>query len=80
MFPTAASEMIEQAVKVGVGLLFAWWHRDNVARAVVYLLLAVTISELVALVFMLCVYRIQKRKKKAQKTQKDGGNMHPSNF
>jgi stage V sporulation protein B len=38
-------------------------------------LLAVTISELVALVFMLCVYRIQKRKKKEQKTKKDGGRV-----
>ncbi len=57
MLPTALSEIIEQAVKVGFGLLFAYLFRENVARAVVFLLLAVSVSELVALFFMLFFYK-----------------------
>ena len=53
MVPTALSEITEQAVKVAFGLLFAYLFRDNVARAVVFLLFAVSISELVALFAML---------------------------
>lgn len=75
MLPTAASEIIEQAVKVGVGLFFAWKFRENIALAVVYLLLAVSISELVACLFMALVYRRHQRKKKPQKMQKDGGRV-----
>ena len=52
MFPTALSEVVEQAVKVGFGLLFAYLFRDNIVKAVVLLLLAVTLSELVALLVM----------------------------
>lgn len=57
MYPTALSEMTEQAVKVGLGLLFAYLFRDDVERAVVFLLLAVSLSELAALAFMLFLFR-----------------------
>ncbi|MBQ7324051.1 MAG: polysaccharide biosynthesis protein [Clostridia bacterium] len=72
MFPTAASEVIEQFVKVGVGLLFAYLFRDNIARAVVYLLLAVSISEGVALLFMWLYF---KRCNGLQKTTNEGGRV-----
>ncbi len=61
MFPTAASEVVEQLVKVGFGLTFAYIFRENVERAVTYLLLAVSLSELVALVLMLLLYKREKK-------------------
>ena len=62
MHPTALSEITEQAVKVGIGLYFANRFKDNIQKAVVYLLLAVTLSELFTLVFMWWLYRRQNRK------------------
>ena len=53
MKPTAFSEITEQLVKVGFGLGFAYLFRANVERAVVFLLLAVSISELCALFLMI---------------------------
>ena len=41
MLPTAVSEITEQVIKVGFGLLFAYLYRGNVQKAVVFLLLAV---------------------------------------
>ena len=57
MAPTALSEILEQLVKVGFGLLFAYLFRENIERAVVFLLLAVSLSELATLFFMLALYR-----------------------
>ena len=57
MFPTAISEIVEQVVKVGFGLLFAYIFRTEIERAVVFLLLAVTISEAVTLLLMFCFYK-----------------------
>ena len=57
MLPTATSEITEQVVKVGFGLLFAYLFRANVQRAVVFLLLAVSLSELTALFLMLFLFR-----------------------
>lgn len=57
MLPTAATEILEQVVKVGVGLLFAYIFRDDVAKAVIFLLLAVSVSELSALFLMLFFYK-----------------------
>ena len=72
MHPTALSEITEQAVKVGFGLFFAWLFRENIAKAVVFLLLAVSISELAALCLMLAFY---KGAKKGQKKANDGGRV-----
>ncbi len=66
MFPTAFSEIVEQVVKVGFGLLFAYLFRDDLAKAVVFLLLAVSVSELVALFFMWLFYRRDPAKSKAK--------------
>lgn len=67
MRPTAVSEVLEQAVKVGIGLLFAYLYRGNVIKAVVYLLLSVSISECFATLVLLIWY------KKTPKIRKDGG-------
>ena len=69
MLPTAASEVIEQLVKVGFGLFFAYRFQGDIPTAVTFLLLAVTLSELVALLFMWLVYR---RKRKGIKSEKQG--------
>lgn len=57
MTPTAVSEIVEQAVKVALGLLFAYFNRGNLARAVTLLLLAVSISEAFALLLLCVFYR-----------------------
>ena len=72
MFPTALSEVVEQAVKVALGIAFAYLFRDNVQKAVVFLLLAVTVSELVTLLAMWGLYR---RAKKRGNAQNEGGRV-----
>ena len=57
MLPTALSEITEQVVKVAFGLLFAYLFKENVATAVTFLLLAVSLSELAALFLMLLLFR-----------------------
>ncbi len=71
MFPTAASEVIEQLVKVGFGVFFAYRFRESVATAVVFLLFAVTISELIALLFMWLL----SRREKGEGGRKEGGRV-----
>ena len=61
MRPTAFSEITEQAVKVGFGLFFARLYRDQIAKAVVFLLVSVSISELAALLLMLFLSKRSKR-------------------
>lgn len=72
MLPTALSEITEQLVKVAFGLLFAYLFRDSVEKAVVFLLLAVSLSELVALLLMWILY---KRAPKDEKTEKGEGRV-----
>lgn len=72
MFPTAVSEVIEQAVKVAFGLFFAYIFRENVPKAVVFLLLSVSFSELVALLVMIALYKLSPARKE---TGKDGGRV-----
>ncbi len=57
MFPTALSEITEQVVKVGVGLLFAYLFRGDIQKAVVFLLLSVSVSELITLFLMFFLYK-----------------------
>lgn len=70
MAPTAVSEVVEQVVKVGLGLLFAYFFRADIAQTVVWLLVAVSLSELLALLMLFAVY---KRSKLSQKMLNDGG-------
>ena len=72
MLPTALSEICEQIVKIAFGLLFAYLYRGNVAKAVVFLLLAVSISEAFALLLMILLY---KRVPAPEKTGKGGGRV-----
>ncbi len=72
MFPTAVSEVIEQAVKVAFGLFFAYIFREDIPKAVVFLLLSVSLSELVALLVMIALYRLSSARKE---TGKDGGRV-----
>lgn len=52
MIPTAVSEIVEQSVKIVFGLFFGLLFRDDVYKAVCFILLSVTLSEAVALVYM----------------------------
>jgi stage V sporulation protein B len=72
MTPTALSEILEQVVKVGFGLLFAYLYRGNPEKAVTFLLFAVTISELFALLFMLVCYQ---RNPAPMKNLNEGGRV-----
>ena len=72
MTPTALSEVVEQAVKVGFGLLFAYLFRENVVKAVTFLLLAVSLSEAVALALMIVLY---KRAERGRKKENEGGRV-----
>lgn len=57
MFPTAVSEIVEQLIKVGFGLIFAYIFQAVIERAVVFLLLAVTLSEIGTLLVMFWFYK-----------------------
>ena len=57
MKPTAISEILEQLIKVCVGLLFAYLYRGNIQKSVTALLFAVTVSELCALCYMFVCYK-----------------------
>ena len=72
MFPTALSEVVEQGVKVALGVAFAYLYRDNIQKAVVLLLLAVSASELVTLLVMWGIYG---RTKKRAISQNEGGRV-----
>ena len=71
MIPTALSEVVEQLVKVAFGLFFAYLFRENVEKAVVFLLLSVSISELFAL-FLMVFFR---RRDSRVKTENKGGRV-----
>lgn len=70
MLPTAISEVAEQVVKVGLGLLFAYLFRGDLTRTVLWLLLAVSLSELFTAMLLYAIYR---RSKSGDKVEKDGG-------
>ena len=57
MAPTAVSEIIEQIFKAAAGLFFAYRYRNAPEIAAAYTLLAVTISELFALGYLVVRYR-----------------------
>lgn len=61
MKPTVCSELLEQIVKAAAGTAFALRYSSDPPRAVAYTLLAVTLSELAALAYLLMRYRQEKR-------------------
>ncbi len=60
--PTAISQITEQVVKLALGLLFAYLAMPNVVWAVAGATLAVTISEVIALVQIYLTYRAHAKK------------------
>ncbi len=64
MKPTAISQIIEQVVKLSFGLLFAYLLRRNLSLSVAGATLAISFSELVALIVIFLNYLKFKRKNK----------------
>lgn len=64
MIPTAVTEVLEQVVKVALGVYFAYTFRSDAAKAVAYAILAVTVSEAVAAAFAYLLYSCRERKRK----------------
>ena len=70
MLPTAISELVEQAVKAGMGLFFAYRYRTSPALAVALCLAGVTCSEAVALGFLYLRFRREKHAPPQQTTRR----------
>lgn len=79
MSPTAFSQLIEQAGKLGLGLLFAYlWKDKGPEFGAAGAMVGVTLSEVLALIFMFIVYgkrrkniRMQMRQSRAFASNKD---------
>lgn len=56
MYPTAFTEVLEQAVKVAAGIALAGLFRDNIARATAAAVVAVTLSEAVTCALAVAMY------------------------
>ena len=61
MKPTAISQIIEQTVKLVVGLGLAYLYRQDVVKAVAGATFAITVSEVVALFVIYLTYRKRRR-------------------
>ncbi len=59
MKPTAISQIIEQVIKLILGMIFVYLFLDNVSLAVGGATLAITISEFIALYALWCIYKRQ---------------------
>ena len=67
MLPTATSQIIEQLVKLAFALgLALWFIKTSVVLAVFGAILAVTISEAVALVYLIILYALHHKKDKSK--------------
>ena len=62
MKPTAVSQIIEQAIKLALGLLLAYIFRGNLVYAVAGATFAISVSELVAFLYLLVLYMKFKKK------------------
>ncbi|MDE6059739.1 MAG: polysaccharide biosynthesis protein [Clostridia bacterium] len=80
MVPTAVSEIVEQIFKVGSGLYFAYRYAAEPVRAVTYSLLAVTISEIGAFLYLLSRYRGERKMKTLRVMKTSGGEIFASAF
>lgn len=78
MKPTAVSEIVEQVVKAGAGLFFALRYADNPTLGVRYALLAVTLSEAAALVYLAAEYRGERFAKSLRPQRITGGEIFAS--
>lgn len=80
MLPTACSEVVEQIFKAGAGLFFAIRFSAEPARAVMYTLLAVTVSEAAAAIYLYARYRGEPRRKSLCAFRPSGGEILHSAF
>ncbi len=71
MLPTAISQVIEQATKLILGLAFASIFMPNIPLAVGGATLAVSISEIVAFLYLFLTYKIKNKGEKLRTLQKD---------
>ncbi|MBE7075566.1 MAG: hypothetical protein E7375_00660 [Clostridiales bacterium] len=63
MLPTAVSQVVEQVFKFAFGLLFAFFFaKKSVANGVFGAFLGITLSEVVALLFLSTVYLLRRKK------------------
>lgn len=70
MSPTAVTQLIEQAVKLGAGLYFAWlWFPKGVEYGAAGALLGVSISEIFALAVIILLYNRRKKQIKQKRRQ-----------
>lgn len=72
MAPTAVSEILEQVVKAGVGILFALRFRENAYVAAALTLAAVSASELVALLYLIRRYGRERKIKTLRPSRASG--------
>ena len=76
MAPTAVTQLIEQAVKLGAGLYFAWlWFPRGEAYGAAGALLGVTLSEVCALAVIILLYSRKKQRLAHHKKQATGFTM-----
>ena len=62
MKPTAVSQILEQVIKLVVGLLLVYLFLPNISLAVGGMTIAVTLSEMLSLLYLYILYRKQKGK------------------
>lgn len=62
MIPTAVSQIIEQATKLCFGLLLVNFFKSDTVKAVAGATFAVTLSELVALLYLFATYKIHEKR------------------
>ena len=70
MYPTAFTEVLEQIIKVAVGIALASLYRGNVAKATAAAVFAVTVSEVITAAFAIVLYLGGKSSKKPLYRQK----------
>lgn len=80
MVPTALSEIVEQVFKAGSGLYFAYRYSDDPVRAVMFSLLAVTVSEIAAFLYLLFRYRGERKVKSLRVMKTSGGEIFSNAF
>lgn len=61
MYPTAVTQVIEQTVKLLLGLGLAYLFSSNLVRATAGATFAITVSELIALLFLVVLYKKQNK-------------------
>ena len=70
MKPTAISQILEQLIKLIFGLILIKIFLPNIKRAVAGATFAITISEMVALIYLFALYKIRERKKGVKENKK----------